>query len=958
MALLVLAAVVGGLWKWHSDRPPEELMQESFRLSQRRDFKGAAALLDKLLNSHPGHLEGLLARAQVARDLGQPEDAVAYLSRINSGAESLQGQARFLEANVQLETHHARLAESLFLQAMELSPKLEVQCRERLIPLYVLQNRPDAIRQQLTGLRSTRGLTLAEMSLWITADGRIMEASTAIPMLEEFVQSDSTDEASLCGLIAFESLTRHDDYLAERLSADIRTNPDHEVAIGQLYFILKGQKQTHRLSSAMKPLRLCSSTPLDVWLAFAELSQTSEDWERAEVTLRYLAQAYPFRRDIRYQFGQLLQREGKSEEAELAFRQSEQLNLLHSSVETIGVLLNRNALGPGQVADVSRILLELNLFLEAEEWARMALAAAGPQGTEYAELASLCRERRLDSQSAAVEPPWERWSEFGPILSSLDNPSAPSSQQGSTFVLADEAKSLGLDFHYENGHTGRKYLVEAMGGSVAAIDFDRDGWVDLYCPQGGTLGDGPNCGELTDRLFRNLHGSFRDVTNATHVRELNYSQGCGAGDLDNDGFEDLVIANAGPNTLYINNGDGTLDDASLEWGLTDDQSLSSSVALADLDSDGDLDLYVVNYVDSLKICRDDKGQFATCNPNSHTAAADQLYENDGRGGFRNVTEQAQVTAHNGKGLGIVVAHLDEDAKPDIFITNDTTPNFLYRNAGEPGKLEFSECGVRSGVAVNSAGVAEAGMGIAHGDVNHDAKLDLYVTNFLRESNTLLLQTESGVFEDVTSQAQLQEPTLPFLGFGTQAVDLDLDGWSELFVANGHIDDLLEKGDPWKMRPQLFTTVDGKQWQEADATTSTYMQGEYLGRAVIVWDPDRNGVPDLAVAHQDCPVACLVNRTLTPHHWITVSVIGTRSNRSGVNTQFRWIMGGQKQIAELAGGDGYYCSNERQLFIGLGSHESLESLEIVWPNGVSQEFRDLQGNRQYVVVEGQVLRPRN
>jgi hypothetical protein len=514
---------------------------------------------------------------------------------------------------------------------------------------------------------------------------------------------------------------------------------------------------------------------------------------------------------------------------------------------------------------------------------------------------------------------------------------------------------MGLTMEYENGHTGLKYLIEAMGGGVSIVDFDRDGWPDLYCPQGGSLGDGPKLPPLSDQLFLNRRGTeFSNVSDPAGIREYGYSQGVAAGDINEDGFADIVVANFGRNTLFLNCGDGTFEDITDGSGMQISSAMSSSVAMADLDGDSDLDLYVVNYVDGLKICRDDNQQLATCNPASHEAAADELYENLGNGLFRDVSGSFDSGVTSGKGLGIMIARLDGDLQPDIFVSNDTTPNFLFANRTDARGIKLEEQGFQSGVAVNGKGLVQAGMGIACGDLDRDLRPDLYVTNFHREANTLFLQRQPGLFQDSTATAGLREPTLPLLGFGTQALDLDLDGWLELFVTNGHIDDQRKQGVEWQMNPQLCRTVDGLHWSDISLQCGPFMHQKALGRGVAVLDVNRDGRQDLAVGFQDRPMALLVNESSATGNSIVVGLIGVSCNRSATNAVVYWEFGGKRTMTELRGGDGYYCCNERRLTLGLGTSELAELIEIHWPDGKVDALRNVSGNKSYLARQGMPL----
>jgi hypothetical protein len=408
--------------------------------------------------------------------------------------------------------------------------------------------------------------------------------------------------------------------------------------------------------------------------------------------------------------------------------------------------------------------------------------------------------------------------------------------------------------------------------------------------------------------------------------------------------------------LYRNNGDGTFTDATEGSGIAG-QHLSSSAAFADFDRDGTLDLYVVTYLDfeaALRVCRTKEGRPVTCHPRAIAAAQDLMYQNRGDGSFQDVTDAAGIVAPEGKGLGVVAADFDQDGWTDIYVANDTTPNFLYHNRGRPSaddrpRLEFEEIGVVSGSALCGDGQAKAGMGIACADLDGNGYLDLYVTNYYREYNTLFLNFGNLTFRDETQQAGLVAPTLPVLGFGTQAIDADLDGWPDLFVANGHVEDVRERGDPWKMPAQFFRNQGQSRFADESHASGDYFSHHCLGRGASRLDWDRDGRSDLVVVNQDRPAGLLHNQSEIGNR-IVIELCGVRSNRDATGSRIVVMAGGKRQVIESAGGDGYLGTNERRQIIGLGGTERIDSIEVYWPSGWVNEWRDLEVNRNVTIRE--------
>jgi hypothetical protein len=384
---------------------------------------------------------------------------------------------------------------------------------------------------------------------------------------------------------------------------------------------------------------------------------------------------------------------------------------------------------------------------------------------------------------------------------------------------------------------------------------------------------------------------------------------------------------------------------------------SSSVGWGDLDRDGNLDLYVVTYVDSLRVCRGPNGQIATCDPQSFQAVQDQLYRNRGDGTFEDVSASAGILAPDGKGLGIVVADFDNDDWPDIYIANDGTPNFLFHNQGHASQenpkefVSFGSKGMISGAAVSGNGKAQAGMGIACADFDHNGLLDLFVTNFYLEMSTLYLNRGQLLFDDATEPSKTSRATRLMVGFGVQAVDFDHDGNQDLMTANGHIDDFRFRQEPWKMRPLLFRGLGDGSFQDQSQGAGEYFHGEYLGRGVARLDWDRDGDPDLIVVHQDAPAALLSNETPREGNGLIVELHGVESNRDGIGARLEVVDERTTQILENVGGDGFYASNERLLMVGLGKSQTVKSLSIKWPSGRREVLEHIPANSRVTVVEG-------
>jgi enediyne biosynthesis protein E4 len=507
--------------------------------------------------------------------------------------------------------------------------------------------------------------------------------------------------------------------------------------------------------------------------------------------------------------------------------------------------------------------------------------------------------------------------------------------------FTSSAKAAGVEFTYVNGARGDSLMVESTGGGVGFLDYDVDGREDIYFSQGGLAVAPHDDQQPNDAIFRQIAGQqFRAMENAARISERRYGQGVCVGDYNDDGFDDVFVTNIGRDTLWRNMGDGTFLDVTEEAGVADDR-WSSSAAFADLDLDGDLDLYCCHYcvydVFNPIDCRDVKGQRRTCHPKDVPASSDECFFNQGDGTFLPEAKKRGLFGPGNKSLGVVISDFDLDGDPDIYIANDTTENFYFEN---DGKASFKELAKRRGCAVNRNGLRQASMGLAFGDYDRDGWQDFYSTHFYADSNTLYrnLGGRKG-FEDVTGFMNLHEPTLAFLGFGTVMQDFDQDGYMELLVANGHVESKIEKS-LYEMRPQLFT-YNGEDFDEVLETAGEYFQGRYVGRGVATADFDEDGDLDALMVHQNKPAELLRNDS-ERGEWLKLSFRGTSANRRGIGCHVvAETPAGKKFTAELCGGSSYLASMEPALVIGLGKEKGPLKLTVRWPGGGKQVLRDVE-----------------
>jgi hypothetical protein len=521
----------------------------------------------------------------------------------------------------------------------------------------------------------------------------------------------------------------------------------------------------------------------------------------------------------------------------------------------------------------------------------------------------------------------------------------------SSLHFLERAGQLGLDFAYENSsESDMSTILESLGGGVGIFDFDQDGSLDVVLPGGGYIG----AQEITGRsngLFRQFAGSrfIRCDPQAGFENVAFYSHGVAIHDLDNDGFSDVLLTGYGAVTLFMNQGDGCFVETSAGVGLADDQ-WSSSAAFGDITGDGIADLYVAHYADwslaNHPVCLTaDKTLREICPPRSFMGVEDDFYVGSGDGTF---AQHALPQGTPCKGLGVIIADLDLDADLDLYVANDTDPNFLYSNTSG----ELTEIGWKSGTAVGFNGAVNGSMGVDCGDLNLDGNPDLWVTNYEHETICLYANLGGLLFNELSSTFGLESLSTSTVGWGTVLADFDNDGDEDAFVANGHVIKY-PTGSTVLQRPWLLTNEEGLRLTDVTATAGRYLAEAHSARGVASGDIDQDGDVDLIVSCNDSPVAALINELKHPQNaWISIRLIGRNGTRVPTGAAVLvFTDSGRTIFRQLKNGGSFASASSEILHFGLGQAESISKVEITWPGGKSQTFKGLPVNRQITVIEG-------
>ncbi len=514
--------------------------------------------------------------------------------------------------------------------------------------------------------------------------------------------------------------------------------------------------------------------------------------------------------------------------------------------------------------------------------------------------------------------------------------------------FTDVAPAARLVFTHDRGATPAHRMAETMGSGVAWLDYDGDGWIDLYAVQSGPFDPGGSAAQ--DRLFRNRgDGTFEDATGKAGLKDTAYGMGAFAADYDNDGDVDLYVTNRGGNILYRNEGNGTFADVTATAGVRA-SAWSTAAAWGDVDGDGRLDLYVARYVDDSKekdlFCGDTvTGKRIYCPPTVFPGTTGVLYRNRGDGTFADVTRPAGIDRAVGKGLGAVFLDIEPDGKLDLYVANDEVMNFLFRNVGGG---RFEDVSVVSGTGFDPRGDPQGGMGVDAGDLDGDGLTDLVVANYEDQTNEHYRNLGEGVFEDVSLASGFGPRHWSLVGFGLNLLDFDLDGDLDAFIANGHVDEVPKRqGAPYAQKPLLLSNDGAGRFRPTPCGPA--FDTALVGRGSAAADYDNDGDPDLAVSNSGGPLQLLRNDG-AHGRWLGVSLEGTRSNRQGIGARLvAELPSGRRLTRQVTAGSSYLGSSDPRVLFGLGSEASVRTLSVYWPSGKVQVVRDLPAGK-YVTIE--------
>jgi hypothetical protein len=521
----------------------------------------------------------------------------------------------------------------------------------------------------------------------------------------------------------------------------------------------------------------------------------------------------------------------------------------------------------------------------------------------------------------------------------------------------DVTAQTGIDFVHTDGGSGRKYIVESMSAGLATFDYDNDGKIDIYFLNGRPLAGRKTKVPPKNRLYRNLGGfRFKDVTDEAGVGGgAGFGLGVCAGDYDNDGHQDLYLNNYGENILYHNNGDGTFTDVTRKAGVGRGRKVGAGACFLDYDNDGLLDLYVANYVkfsEQKPVVIMHGSQHVYPGPKDYLPETHNLFHNNGDGTFTDVSKQAGIAAHPGTGMGMISADYDNDGYPDIFVANDVAQNFLFHNNRDG---TFTEVALRAGVALDMNGIPHGNMGVDCADYDHSGLLSFFVTAYQGELKTLYKNLGNGTFNDATLLSGAGAGSLPYVTWGCGFVDFDNDGYRDLFLVCGHLDDNVEKYDDttsYRCRNVVLRNLGNGKFVDVTRQCGDVAKLRMSGRGVAFDDLDNDGRIDVVILNSNDRPTILRNESPSGNHWIQIRLQGVRTNRDGVGARVYVVAGDLEQMDEVHSGRGYQSHWGTRLHFGLGKHQRADRIEVHWPRSrIVDILENVPADRLMTIAEG-------
>ncbi len=959
LILLWLSFLSTGCDSSKTDPPTaEEVLRRRAKIADREDFptgdramkllelgayEEAWAVAQQVLVRDRSDSKAIFVAARVLHGKGKIRDAIQLLDEIASDHSQTHLLASGQAASWALELGELRDAERRFKALYDEYPN-DSSVQQQLSQIYEIQGRrweSGSCLQRLLHANKE-----SDRQLMMLVD--LSEPIDATEEVERFLRLRPSDPLPKLGR-GFRELHLGNASEAESLFREVWAFGNAPTAcwIG-LGLALIAQQNFQELKEWLRSIPDDAMTFPEYWIIVGEIEWSES---RLETSCRAFVEAVALddsRSRSLHRLGQTLAQLGFAEEAAIILERA-------SHVEKLSRALQRVSFGNQSSEARNEVAIELQWLGRVDE-ANRWLQRIGRTGIS----SSSDSRTRLHQLLAKLRA--------GFALPELQSPPSPSSESlplasyGMTPIRFQERRDLFLEPVFFNGGNDLDKpgmtIYQSNGGGVGVLDFDLDGWPDLYVVQGGADPRTPNSCGAGQLLHNHSATQFVDVARAAHAQNFAFGCSIGVGDWNQDGFPDLFLANFGVNKLLENCGDGTFQEIPLPYKQ---QGLhwTSCATVADISGDGLPDLIEINYADAeaayQRICSGANHTPRVCRPTEFAIEQNRVWINQGDGTFRLGT--AEFPWEDGRGLGVIVTNLDRQFGNDVYIANDwSANNYLVSrpDPNQPGRYLLRDEAALRGCAVDNEGKPQAGMGIACGDVNRDGQIDLFITNFYDEYNTLYLHKHGGVFDIASRRYRLIEPSRNMLGFGTQFGDFNHDGWLDCVILNGHVDDFRSEGMAFRMLPQILVHRGDRFELQVASLGGTYFERPNLGRGLATWDFNRDGLLDLVATHLDLPLTILQNvSAIDPHrdgHWIELELVGTHADRDAIGTFVELQCGNENWTATVAAGNGFACANERVIHLGLGQHTVIDELRVTWPDGSVESHFSVVPDRRHRILQ--------
>lgn len=957
---LLVAGTFTGCSKTVAPAPPYKLKQQAAKALSEKDFAQAEALAIQIPSSAAQWQSAQLIAGEAASKTDRLDAALKYYTAAAVDHEdSEDGQlALFSAAEIYLSTGRLIEAEQAYRSVLKWQPNNGVT-NSRMALLLAMTGRHWEALDHFFVLIKGGDATYRELSMAADMGRQIRQPD----MLENWQQKQPTRRLVQ---IAVATEAFHDgepdtrrllELLAEKYPAELHV----QAMLGELLVESTNPKD---FTDWHTSLPTTASDSPDIWYVRGLWAQQRSELQIAANCFRHTVNMMPFHRRGFTALGQVLIALGDPQSASVV----EHANRMVRITQLVDKVLASEGKNQAATAETVELLEKQGRIWEALAWAVQGRDRF-PDTNFYSRFLQT-HSHRLNQHPGRIEGHHPAVSldaanannalsaaDFERFVTDVKKPSATQQKTAPQQSSISFKDTRAISFQYYNAddpQTEGIRTFEQTGGGVGIIDVDLDGAPDIFLPQGTEWETGSSqptpTGRYVDKIFRNNPiGGFADVTRTALRHDSGFGQGCAVGDFNNDGFPDLYVATTGKNCLYENLGDGTFLNVTETANLAD-ASWTASAVVCDLNADGLPDLFDVNYLagDDVfeRICRK-----RACSPSVFPGAVDKVLINQGDGSFKGVINA--TPAAQAKGLGVIVFESQPDRRPTLFIANDQVANFLLESA--PAKnsnnLKFVNRATETGLAFNDQGLPMACMGIAMDDFDGNSLPDIFVTNFQEEPNTVYLQDFPGLYRDATNAAGIQAPSYPYTGWGTQALDADLDGFPDIVVANGHVDDGRPYGGDYHQPPQFFRNIGGQFHELTAADVGQWFSGEYLGRGMARVDWNLDGLPDFIVSNMNTPVAVLKNTSTGTGHFFRVKLHATRTARDAIGARVSLQINDKLITRQLLAGHGYMASNERVVEFGIGSSTSIAEATIEWPSGATSRIAAPPIDATVIVVEG-------